>query len=269
MSRHLYGRITQEARLLGVAIQFLTRIPIRFAHFDPAWLHASARYFPATGMLIGGIGAAMLMLASQFWPIPLAVLISMVATIVLTGAFHEDGLADTCDALGGAVSRERALEIMKDSRIGTYGAAGLMLVLAMKALFVWNLAEASMALAAGALLVAHTLSRGVTVALLCLLPYAGDPEHAKAKPMAQQVSLGSVLFALAFCALAVVAMVYWVPVRPAGVGAALLAAMLFTWLWMRWLRRRLGGYTGDTLGAAQQIVEVVIYAALSAQPLHA
>ena len=118
-----------ELRLFFIALQFFTRLPVpRWVGYEPEWLHQSARHFPLVGALVGVVGAAVLWAALWLFPMPVAVVLSMVATVLLTGAFHEDGLADTCDALGGAVSRERALEIMKDTRIGSYGAIGLLLV---------------------------------------------------------------------------------------------------------------------------------------------
>ena len=123
-----------ELRLFFIALQFFTRVPVpRWVGFEPAWLQQSARHFPAVGLCVGAVGA--LVLAGTAWLVPpaVAVVLSMVATVVLTGAFHEDGFADTCDGLGGHVSRERALDIMKDSRIGSYGVVGLVLLLGLKA----------------------------------------------------------------------------------------------------------------------------------------
>jgi adenosylcobinamide-GDP ribazoletransferase len=192
-----------------------------------------------------------------------AVLLSMAATVWLTGAFHEDGLADTCDGLGGAASRERALAIMKDSRIGTYGAVGLLLVLALKAAALHALALRDLHAALLALPLAHALSRAVAVALLVLLRYAGDAEHAKAKPMAMQASARALWVAVGWCAagLAVALLIGW---RVRDVLVMALAAAAAAVLMARWLRVRLGGFTGDTLGAAQQGAELAVYLALVA-----
>jgi adenosylcobinamide-GDP ribazoletransferase len=250
--------LRHELRLVGVALQFLTRVPLpRSLPFEPAWLHASARHFPLVGALVGGVGAAVLWAAAQAWPLPVAVLLAMTATVWLTGGFHEDGLADTCDALGGAVSRERALEIMKDSRLGSYGALGLGLVLALKAAALWGLTQRGIGATAAAWLLAHAVSRAGAVALLHALPYAGDVEHAKAKPMAQQVGRGSLAVAFAWVALLVLSLcaVLGLHALPP-LAAALAGAIVITVTCARWFRRRLGGYTGDTLGAAQQLAEV-------------
>ncbi len=270
-----------ELRLLAVALQFLTRIPVPLRRFDPQWLHHSARHFPAVGMLVGAFGACVLAGASLIWPAPVAVLASMAATAWLTGGFHEDGLADTCDGLGGAVSRERALEIMKDSRLGSYGALGLAFTIALKAAALVALAAHSIAVAAGALVFAHAASRACAVVLMGALPYAGDVDHAKAKPMARPagalapaVALGWTLALAAAVALTgsgtaadalPAALAAVLPAAlPSALAAALLAALAVTAWCGRWLRRRLGGYTGDTLGATQQWTELSIYLALAA-----
>jgi adenosylcobinamide-GDP ribazoletransferase len=250
--------LLHELRLVGVALQFLTRVPLpRSLRFEPAWLHASARHFPLVGAAVGAMGAAVLWGAALWWPLPVAVLLAMSAAVLLTGGFHEDGLADTCDALGGAVDRERALEIMKDSRLGSYGALGLVLVLALKAAALWGLAQRGMAMAAvPAWLLAHAASRAAAVALLHALPYAGDAAHAKAKPMAQQVGRGSLAMAIAWVALlalslrAVLGPQGTLPLLAALAGVAVTALVC-----AGWFRRRLGGYTGDTLGATQQLAE--------------
>jgi adenosylcobinamide-GDP ribazoletransferase len=253
-----------ELRLFFIALQFLTRVPVPgWVGWRADWMNASARHFPAVGLLVGGFGAGVLWAAAHLWPASVAVVLSIAATVWLTGAFHEDGLADTCDGLGGAVSRERALEIMKDSRIGTYGAVGLLLVLGLKAAALHALALRDLHIALLALPLAHALSRTVSVALLVWLPYAGDAAHAKAKPMAMQASSGVLLVTVGWCAagLAVALLIGW---RERDVLVMVLAAAVTALLMARWLRGRLGGFTGDTLGAAQQGAEVAVYLALVA-----
>lgn len=246
--------IRHELRLIGVALQFLTRVPVRVG-FDPSWLNQSARHFPLVGALVGALGALVLWAASLVFPQSVAVGLSMVATVLLTGAFHEDGLADTCDALGGAVSRERALEIMKDSRIGTYGALGLLLVLGLKAA---TLVALPPVWAMAALLLAHTVSRTAAVALIRLLPYAGDVSQAKAKPLAERISTGGLLVALAWALAAGLALIAWQPGWWPMVATAWAMAVLGAWACGRWFVRRLGGITGDALGATQQLTELAV-----------
>lgn len=255
----LRWRLTHELRLTFVAMQFLTRVPVpRWVGFEPDWLHQSARHFPLIGVAVGAVGAAVLWLASLLLPMPVAVLLSMVATMLATGGFHEDGWADTCDALGGgaggAVSRERALEIMKDSRIGAYGAMGLVMMLLLKAT---TLAALPVAWACAALLLGHTASRAAAVSLIRFLPYAGDIDHAKAKPLAQRISATGLAVALGGVMAVAIALVLWQPLWAAPIVSALALAALGSWWCTRWFRRRLGGVTGDALGATQQLTELL------------
>jgi adenosylcobinamide-GDP ribazoletransferase len=258
------SRLAHELRLVLIALQFLTRIPVPASvGYQDAWLHASARHFPLIGAVVGAIGACVLLAASHVWPWPVAVLLSMAATLVVTGAFHEDGLADTFDALGGTVSRERALVIMKDSRLGTYGTVALVAILALKAAVLVSLA----ALAPAALVLAHTASRALPVLLIRALPYGGDAESAKAKPLAQRVSVAGVGVACAWVVAIALVLVASGALPAPRVAVALIAACAVAWAMTRWLRRRLNGFTGDTLGAAQQLGEVAIYLALGAHTL--
>ena len=141
MWQAIHQQLTHELRLFLIALQFLTRVPVpAWVGWREDWMNQSARHFPLVGAFVGAFGAAVFWGAAHLWSATMAVLMSMVATVWLTGAFHEDGLADTCDGLGGAVSRQRALEIMKDSRLGTYGTVGLLAVLALKAVALTGLA---------------------------------------------------------------------------------------------------------------------------------
>jgi adenosylcobinamide-GDP ribazoletransferase len=253
-----------QLRLFFIALQFFTRIPIpRWVGFEAEWLHHSARYFPAVGAFVGVVAALVFGTAQLFFGPTVAALLGTVATVLLTGGFHEDGFADTCDGLGGHVSRERALEIMKDSRIGAYGAMGLVLILGLKVAVLSALGALSVWSAMAALLIAHTTSRTATVLMIAWLPYAGDEAHAKAKPLAQRARLSDVLVACA-TTLVVVGAVVLAGSHGVEVGSwhaamtSLLAATLMLLWCTRWLKKRLGGVTGDTLGATQQLVEVAM-----------
>lgn len=262
------GRALHELRLLGIALQFLTRVPVRVGRFEPSWLADSARHFPLVGALVGAFGGATLWGAATLWPLPLAVALSMAATAWITGGFHEDGLADTCDGLGGAVDREKALAIMKDSRLGTYGALGLLFVLGLKACALWTLSTESVALAAVALVLAHGVSRAAAVAVTTLLPYGGDTGHAKALPMTRRGGVPLAAAALAWTAAFAVASGSAMPdaLVPLRIALALGCAAAVMLGCASWLRRRLDGYTGDTLGAVQQFSELATYLALCALP---
>lgn len=257
--------LRHELRLVFVALQFLTRLPApRWVGYEPAWLNQSARHFPLIGAFVGALGAVVLVAASAWWPPAVAALLALAATLVATGAFHEDGLADTFDGLGGAVPRERALAIMKDSRIGTYGAAALALSLGLRVALLAALCAQQPLFAAMVFVLAQGWGRAAAVLLMARLPYAGDAEHAKAKPLATAVGPREWGVALAWALGLGAGAAAWG--LPAARLAAALGAVGLVLLWMsRWLRTRLGGYTGDTLGAAEQLAELVVLLAFAAR----
>lgn len=260
-------RMKHEWILLLVAVQFLTRIPVpAFTHYEPDWLHQSSRHFPAVGLLVGVLCALVFWLTSSAFTPLIGAVISTVFGIKLTGAFHEDGLADTCDGLGGGLTRERTLTIMKDSRLGTYGTLGLVSALLIK---VTLLAAMPINVAVIALILGHSASRLLCVSLIALLPYGGEIEHAKAKPMAQQLTRAQAMIAGGWLLLGIMVVVSVFPTTVAQVAMekwllALILALIATDYMRRLLRRRLQGYTGDGLGATQQLSEVAIYAGLAA-----
>jgi adenosylcobinamide-GDP ribazoletransferase len=258
-----------ELRLFLIALQFLTRVPVpAWAGWRPEWLQDSARHFPAVGLLVGSAGALVLWSSAHLWPATVAVGLSMVATVWMTGAFHEVGLAGTCDALGGPASRERALEIMKGSHTGRYGAIGLIAVLGLKGAALFGLALRDFEATALALPLAHAWSRAVPVLLMRLLPNADSPGPARAGPTAARASSASAAMVLSWCLIvgAAVALL-GMPLPHLLVAALCVLAVLAAMA--RWLHLRLGGCTGDTLGASQQGAELVIYLALLAAVTHA
>jgi adenosylcobinamide-GDP ribazoletransferase len=197
-----------------------------------------------------------------------AAVLAVAASVWLTGAFHEDGLADTFDALGGYVPRERALTIMKDSRIGTYGAVALLLGLGLRVGLVASLAMVQPLAAVLALVAAHSMGRTAAVGMMVWLPYAGDAEHAKAKPLALAVPRSHAFVAVVWCVLVWAGLVW---AGHAGVAAlsasqwgwAVAGSLLVVLSVRRWLQQRLGGYTGDALGATEQLVEMAVLLALA------
>lgn len=249
--------IANEWRLFLVALQFLTRIPVRsFEGFDPTWLDRAAKYFPLVGALVGGIAAAVMIATSAVLPQPLPMLFGLLAGIAVTGAFHEDGLADTADGLGGGQTRERRLEIMKDSRIGTYGAVALVSMLAIKAAALLSIGPIQMALS---FVAAHAGARLATVIAIRVMAYAGDTEAAKVKPLATGVTnseLGvALLFGLLPGALLLNPVTFSISVVTATLAAAVLALQA---------KRLIGGYTGDVLGAIEQVFETAFLVAAAA-----
>ncbi len=252
-----------------LALQFFTRVPVTgslaaWIGFSPQMLRASAAHLPGIGWLVGGVAALVFVavgvgLQSVAGAFAAAVL-STVATVMLTGAFHEDGLADVADGLGGSASRDRALEIMKDSRIG---AVALVLALGLKFALLATLAGRGLETVAVAIVGAHVLSRLAPLFLIRWLPYVGDSGASKAKPLADAISGGALIVAVAWSIPAVALLLCAHDV--VHVGAALLAVVLAAAWMARLFLRRLQGFTGDGLGATQQVCELAIYLALAWQ----
>ena len=245
----------RELEYFFAALRFFTRLPV------PAWvghsaeqLNHAARYFPLVGIIVGAIGAAVTEVAALALPIGVAVLLGMAATVLATGGFHEDGFADSCDGFGGGFDKARVLAIMKDSRIGSYAAIGLVLLLLSK----WNvLVEIDAAfgppLLALTLIAGHAASRLASTVLIYFLEYVRDDDSSKSKPLAQRMSGGELAIAT-LCGLAPCLLL-----PPGDMLCGLAAAALAALLAARYFLRRIGGYTGDCLGATQQIAELAFY----------
>ncbi len=253
-----------QLRLFLTAVQFFTRLPVpAWVGHSPQQLEQSARYLPLVGVVVGTIAASVLWAAAQVLPLSLAVGLSMVVSILATGAFHEDGLSDFADGMGGSHSKEKALAIMKDSRVGAYGVIALVLALLLKYQALTTLCDRSLTLAAATLIAAHTVSRLMAASLMLTQRYVRDDDSARARPAAQQMTYSSFGIAL-LTAVAVLVILHAAGTPVAGVLAALGAALLMRG-YLAWrLQKRLGGYTGDCLGAVQQLSELGFYLGLLA-----
>lgn len=275
---------------LLAAFAFLTRLPVPRLLPGPGALEASVSWFPAVGAAVGAVAALGLLGAAWLWPWPLPALAAVAIAVAATGGFHEDGLADTADALAAGGDLERRLRVLGDPRIGAVGAVVLVLVLLGR---VAALALLPLATAAAALVAAHTLARWAVPALLWRLPYvrgeAGIAARLKRGATGQRLAAATalallVLTAVAFAAIAVAPAL---PARlaapvssaSASVGAlgtaaltataialvaAVAAALLVTLVAGELFRRRFGGVTGDLLGATCQAVELAVYLAVLA-----
>lgn len=249
------ARCMHQLRLFFVALQFFTRIPIpRWVGFDAQWLQHASRYFPAVGLVVALVTILVYAIGSLLWTQSIAVLLSTIAGIYLTGAFHEDGFADTCDGLGGGTTAERALEIMKDSRIGAYGAIGIGLMLALKWMTLSSLPSTAVVLV---LLIAHPLSRLAAISLVWRMEYV--KADGKAKPIAQQMSNREFGIAAGITLLPISLLCLTGLLSVLSVATGVLFAALASFWLARMFQRRIAGYTGDCLGAVQQVAEVAFY----------
>lgn len=245
-----------EFHLIFTALMFYTYIPTpSWVRADSADLAAASRYLPLVGLMVGGIGAAVFWLGQLIWPMSVAVLLSMAATIAVTGAFHEDGLADCCDGFGGGWSAEQVLTIMKDSRLGTFGVLGLGVSLGLKFVALTNLHPTTIPLV---LLTAHSLSRLMAISYMVTHVYARPTDDSKVKSATQTMSLTTFSLAAVWAIIPLFFLGGWFWLM-------LLPVWLARWLWGRHITRRLGGYTGDCLGAAQQLTELVFYLGCAVQ----
>ncbi len=244
--------LRNELKIFLGALGFFTRLPVpRRIGSDASTLACAIRYFPAAGLVVGTGAALVFSLAALFWPKTLAILAALSTAIMLTGALHEDGWSDSIDGLAASEERSEALAQMRDSRQSGHGATGLVALLLVRFFALLELDTPQIPLA---LIAAHALSRLCATGVLARLDYVR--REGKAKPFANRLCRSESLLATG-CGLAPL---LFLP--PAQTLAALLPALAAT-LWLaRLFQRRLGGYTGDSLGATQQLAEVVIYAGL-------
>lgn len=242
--------ITYECRLALTAIQYLTRLPVpSWVGYSPVQLSQSVRYFPFAGIIVGTVIAVFFTLAFMLFPQAVAIVIAMIAGVLVTGGLHEDGLADACDGLGGGSDKAQALAIMKDSRVGSYAVLGLTLTLLLKFACLNALpAERVVAIA----IAVHAFSRFMAVTVMATQTYVRDDGTAKANVAVQGIGWG----ALTVAALWAVAPLWFLGL--AGL-SAVAAATVSRVVAARYLYQRLGGYTGDCLGAIQQVTEVSFY----------
>lgn len=253
MAAALTASVARHLGNLLVGVTFLTRLPVPVAldHCDGR-LARAAPWFPVIGVVVGGVAGGTLLVAAALLPMPLAAGFAIAAGVLVTGALHEDGLADCCDGLGGGRSREQALEIMRDSRIGAFAGIGLFLSLALRWAALSALAPAAGALA---LVVAHGISRGMLPAAPALTGYARAQGMASAlaNGVSRREAAVAVLLSFAIALLA----------GPACGIVAFAAAALAAAAMLAILVRRIGGYTGDGLGAMQQLAEIAVLTSLA------
>ena len=239
--------LLREWRHLVCAAQFLTRLPTPAGLAGAYGIDRCAQYFPVIGQLVGVLCAAVWLAAGRLWPGLPAAAVAVAAGVLLTGALHEDGLADTADGLGGGRDREHRLAIMKDSRIGSYGALALILATTLRFVLLAGMRPWAGALA---LVVAHGGARAAAVVVMAALRYAGDPAAAKVQIVPGSVSWPEAGLAVALGAWPLVGLGPARAALAAALAAAGTAGVALT------ARRLIGGVTGDVLGAVEQVAEI-------------
>jgi len=241
------------------ALRFMTILPVRSSDaLDADWLTRASKYFSAIGIVVGLAAALVFAIASRYWPGLVPAVLAVAASALLTGALHEDGLADTADGLGGGRSREARLAIMKDSRIGTYGTLTLGFSVALR---VGALALMTPSFAWVALIAAHAGARGAATWAMTALPYAGDPGTTRI------IYSGTVLDRPAAMTALLITLAALLPAllkAPSALFAGLILGVLGALTVVALARRLIGGYTGDVLGAVEQVAEIGLLLGLAA-----
>ncbi|EGQ8503014.1 adenosylcobinamide-GDP ribazoletransferase [Vibrio parahaemolyticus] len=246
-----------QMELFLLAVSFFSRLPVpSVLPYSEERMNQAGRYFALVGVILGVLCALVFYFTQLIFPDSVAIVLTMAFSLLLTGAFHEDGLTDMADGIGGGMTVERRLSIMKDSRIGTYGAATL--VMALLAKFVlWSelvhLPDFWLVI-----VVAYTTSRALAATLIYDMPYVSDSDTSKSKPLANKQSSSEVAILLFTAG---VASLFLGVMQTSFIVIVLFA---FRFAFKRWLTKRIGGFTGDCLGAAQQLSELLVYLILIA-----
>lgn len=250
------GTLKNEWTYFWTAVMFFTRIPIPFnLTFNDENMNKSQKYYAWVGLIVGGVYALVYFLSQFVFGDAIALILAFISGVLLTGAFHEDGFGDICDGFGGGYGKEKILIIMKDSRIGAYGTIGIVLLAILKLASLVQLANLSnVSTVIFILIFAHSASRFISATTIYTHQYVRDTDTSKVKPIAAKALPFSSSF-IGFVALFIPFAFFWewqyfLVLIPAYLSKMYLSA---------YFKKHIGGYTGDCLGAIQQVSEVVIY----------
>lgn len=251
MNHNLVAMIRHEWHAFLNGLRFFTRlrVPDRIPHSELLLASATA-YLPGIGLVVGAVSALAFGLAQFVLPQSVSVVLAMAASLLITGAFHEDGLSDTADGLGGGWDKARILAIMKDSRVGSYGVTALTMVLLLK--FVC-LSNANAAWVPVLLISGHAFSRYCAVLIMAGMAYVRPDASSKSKPLTDSVAGNRLIVATVFGLIPLFLLPF--PAMLLGLVAGLVITIWLGRKFQTWL----GGYTGDCLGAVQQLSEVAFY----------
>ena len=262
---YLTNNMKKELELFWIALMFYTRIPIPFKiEYSDDKLNKATRYFPLIGYVVGALSFITFYLLQFVLPLELSVIGSLVVGMLTTGAFHEDGLADFFDGFGGGWTKDKILDIMKDSRVGTYGMVATIIQLAIKyygLIFLIPIFTQFGILAVFILFVGyHAFARLAAISLSFVLDSVRDDEKSKAKPIAKKQTKKELFWVCFFgliplfliCSYSVYFIFSIVPI--------FFVLLYFKNFLFKWI----GGYTGDCLGAVEQICEAIFLISLLA-----
>lgn len=254
----------KEIKIFFTAVMFYTRIPCpSWVDHSEEYLNRATKYFPLIGWIVG-IGAALVLIGAQyiFSPIP-SLILSLAASVLITGAFHEDGFADVCDGFGGGWTKEKILDIMKDSRVGTFAVVGLLLLFLFKIFVLHDILFSGpfdLVFTVFVFAGVHALSRFIASTFVLTHEYVRENDLSKAKPIAKSYRAADATLASVFAITPLVLLSLYFQ-KPWAMAVVIPGYMTKMWLG-RYFKKWIGGYTGDCLGATQQITEVVLYASI-------
>ncbi|WP_312512145.1 adenosylcobinamide-GDP ribazoletransferase [Chryseobacterium culicis] len=247
--------LKNELIYLATALMFFTRIPLPFTiPYSGEIMNKSQKYFAWVGLIIGLINALVLDLSTLLFNLEIGIVLMMISSVLLTGAFHEDGFTDMCDSFGGGYGKDKILTIMKDSRVGAYGTIGIILLFALK---FYSIQTLGMNDPAGVLLIVilgHTVSRFISGTMIYTHQYVTDIDVSKSKPLANKpldrtaLMVGFISVLIAFALIPDWHLIF-------AFALAYLGKVYLGW----YFKKHIGGYTGDCLGAVQQVCEVLFY----------
>ncbi len=247
--------IKKEWTVFVTALVYFTRLPFgKFIEYSKENTSRAIKYFPFVGVFVGFVSASVFMLAMQFFPKELAVALSMLSSVLFTGSLHEDGFSDSCDGFGGGWKKEQILRIMKDSSLGVYGAIGLIFILAIKFL---TLKYIDYTVIPFMLFVAHTFSRFCSVFAVYIKDYARNDNTSKAGAIARSITTCGLIFSLIPPLITIAVSSYLL--NTYRIVIIIIPVFIIALLMIAYFNKRIGGYTGDCLGAIQQITEVSLY----------
>lgn len=245
--------IKKQIHYFLTAVLFFTRIPCpKWVNHSADILNKSSRYFSLVGIVVGSIAALTYFASSYIFSTDIAIVISMISSVWITGAFHEDGFADVCDGFGGGWTKEKILTIMKDSRLGTFGTIGLIFILVLKFLALYQLQKLSVNLIL-IIISGHSISRFIATILLYSHEYVRDIDSSKIKPTTKQMSSKSLLISAIF---GIAPLCFF---QNPTVFLVLVPLLLTYWYMGHFFKKWIGGQTGDCAGALQQVAEIVFY----------
>lgn len=251
--------VKYQWQLFLLSLSFFSRIPVaQNVPYSSQRMHQCGRYFPFVGGVIAALCYVSFLIFDVFLPSNIALFFMMVLSLLITGAFHEDGLADMADGIGGGMTNEKRLAIMKDSTIGTYGSVSLILALLGKYVLLTSVIDIG-SISLGLVIAAgYVSSRSIAASIIFNTAYVSDLNQSKSQSVAQSQSVQD---------LSVIVVCGAIPLLflPAAAMVLCFTLLMLCRYWFRsWLIRRIGGYTGDCLGALQQISELMIYTILVA-----